>query len=119
MLSNHQCQLLTAYIDGELNAGERQTVDKLLVTSAEARAFLEKLEDDSKELHRLPSRRAPDTLVNLVMETVCDDQPLPPAKPPAATSIPRWLGLTVVAFVLGLVAMLTFVLASGLLSKGP
>jgi hypothetical protein len=121
---------LTAFVDGELDARERQLVDRLLTSSTEARDFLEKLEADSKELHNLPPRKAPDTLANSVMVTLHDDEPRQPrpvrvaprpAPPvaPAPTGFPAWLGLGLAACILVAVGIGTFFLAAGLLFNKP
>jgi hypothetical protein len=121
MLSERHSQLLTAYVDGELDARQRVVVEQLVAQSAQARDFLAKLEGDSKELKALPVRKAPDTLAELVLQGVQDTGPMSvvrprpasPAVPPSA--IPAWLGLVVAACVLVAVGVASFFAASGLL----
>jgi hypothetical protein len=130
MLSDRHCQLLTAYIDGELDAHQRQAVERLLAKSPDARAMLEKLEADSKELRKLPVKAAPETLADLVLETLSGHEQIPEAGPalpagppvrpfqePGTRSIPPWLGLAVAACVLIAVGIATYFLVGGLLSK--
>jgi hypothetical protein len=122
MLSDRHYQLLTAYIDGELSARERRTVERLLCKSPEARTILEKLENDSKELRRLPVRQAPETLADVVMQTLSDDLPRTPAKPLRPTAAARlrraispWLGFAAAACVLVMVGLGSFALFGRLL----
>jgi len=77
MLSDSRCQLLTAFVDGELDARQRQAVERLVKQSPEARSFLARLEKDSNELKGLPRRKAPDTLPDGVMKTISELTPRP------------------------------------------
>ncbi len=133
MLSDSQCQLLTAYVDNELDVRERSAVERLVAVSAEARDFLDQLQADSKELRQLPTRAAPATLADAVMETVHDsnshhesvpanllsEEPaLPRVAPvPSRGGIPRWLGLAVAACVLIGVGLGTYLFSGLLLDK--
>jgi hypothetical protein len=122
MRKSRHLQLLTAYVDGELDARQRKLVERLLAKSEEARLLLAKLESDSKELRDLPRHDAPTTLTDLVMETVSEvGMPAPlPVAPAAAASpnlIPVWLGLALAACVLLAVTLGTFILAGALLTK--
>ena len=51
--------LISAYLDGELTPSEREAVERLLETSAEARQELEAYQALSGLLHELPRQRAP------------------------------------------------------------
>ena len=99
MLSDRHCQLLTAYVDGELTARQRRAVDGLVQRSAEARAFLEDLQSDSAELRSLPPRKAPATLAEKVLGTLSDVPRLPvqPVRPAVIAQgsgmLSTWLGL--------------------------
>jgi hypothetical protein len=122
MLADRYYKLLTAYVDGELDARQRKMVDRLVAQSDEARLFLEKLESDSKVLRELPRHAAPQTLSDLIMETVNESEARPPlpATPAAAAShgtIPVWLGLALAACILMAVTVGTFFMVVGLLSK--
>jgi hypothetical protein len=122
MLADRYYQLLTAYVDGELDARQRKKVERLVAQSEEARALLEKLESDSKELRELPRHAAPQTLSDLIMETVNHPAARPelPATPAAAVSsgaIPLWLGLALAACILMAVTVGTFFMVVGLLGK--
>jgi anti-sigma factor RsiW len=96
MLSNRHCELLTAYVDGELDAPQRQVVRQLLASSAEACAFLHKLELDSGEMLKMAARRAPATLAPAVMRKVSE---LGPLRGEHWSAVPRWQGFAVAACV--------------------
>jgi hypothetical protein len=121
MLSERDFKLLTAYVDGELDAPQRQALARLVAASPEARTFLEKLEGDSSELRALPAHKAPPTLADALMETVSEIRVAPTSAPPPhpveppARPIPRWLGVAVAASVLVAVGMATFLLTGVLL----
>jgi anti-sigma factor RsiW len=109
MLSDRHCQLLTAYVDGELTARQRRTVDRLVEQSVEARAFLEDLQSDSAQLRSLPPRKAPTTLVEMVMDTVSDVPRLPVRPAAVARGSPStWVGLAAAACVLMMVGVGTY-----------
>lgn len=121
MLSDRHCQLLTAYVDGELDERQRRSVLRLVLESAEARAFLERLESDSKELRGLPVHKAPDTLAEVVMDTLTD-VPRPHLRPAAAhasATVPAWLGLVAAACMLFAVGLGTFLFFSIMLGERP
>jgi hypothetical protein len=126
MLSDRHYQLLTAYVDGELPAHQREAVERLVEQSPEARSILEKLQSDSTSLRRLPIRQAPETLAEVVMETLSDDTSRPLAQPaqparalPAPSAIPVWLALPAAACVLLLVSLGTFLFFAVLLGDKP
>jgi anti-sigma factor RsiW len=116
MLSDRHCQLLTAYVDGELTARQRRAVDGLVQRSAEARAFLEDLQSDSAELRSLPPRKAPATLAEKVLGTLSDVPRLPvqPVRPAVIAQgsgmLSTWLGLAAAACVLVMVGVGTYLL---------
>jgi hypothetical protein len=119
MLSERHCQMLTAYVDGELSARQRAAVEALVRQSPEARSFLDKLEGDSKELRGLPRRNAPETLPEIVMRTLTDRlprrQPQPVTAPAAGGAVSTALGLAVAFCLLAMVTVGTFFAATGLL----
>jgi hypothetical protein len=94
MLSNRHCELLTAYVDGELDAPQRQAVRQLLASSAEACALLHKLEHDCGQMRNLAARPAPATLGPAVMRTVSG------LGQGHWSPVPRWQGFAVAASVL-------------------
>jgi len=87
MLPADQLELLTAAVDGELTARQSRRLRRLLASSAEARAALAKLQDDSGRLRRLPKLAPPADLPERVMAQVATATPptLPcPADRPTA-----------------------------------
>jgi hypothetical protein len=102
MLPDRYCQLLTAYVDGELSGRQRRHVQRLLHRSREARSFLRKLERDSKALRALPKPGIPEDLAPPVLHTIATRR-LKPSRRQSATSppvFPAWVGLAAAAAVL-------------------
>src|SRR5262245_8607567 len=83
MLPERYRQLLTAFVDGELNPRQRRALNKLLRRSAEARALLEKLQADSQELRALAPAPLPQDLSDSVL-TLIAQRRIPPPKPRVA-----------------------------------
>jgi len=102
MLSPHEKELLTAYVDGELNAGQGRKVERLLRRSGEARTLLQRLQEDSATLRKLPRVAAPVDLSDAIVQTI-NRKGLKPgvrlrvaAGPPVYT-IPSWVGFAAAA----------------------
>jgi hypothetical protein len=70
MLSERVQQLLTAYVDGELNDRQRQEVLRILKESDEARTLLAQLESDVAALRKLPAQTLPPDFSRSVMEAI-------------------------------------------------
>jgi anti-sigma factor RsiW len=87
MLPERYRQLLTAFVDGELNPRQRRALNKLLRRSAEARALLEKLQADSQELRALAPAPLPQDLSDSVL-TLIAQRRIPPPKPRVAPPPP-------------------------------
>src|SRR5262245_13037860 len=105
MLSDRICRLLTAYVDGELNARQRQLVQRLLRRSGEVRALLRRLQQDAAALRSLPRRQLDANFSHQVLQTVAA-QPLQPARSKRVSvrlPLPVWVGWTAAAAVLFLV----------------
>ena len=71
---------LSAYLDGELDAAEAQTVEQLLRDSEEARTALRRLEKATSLLRELPRHAAPptiaeDVLARIERQALLDDEP--------------------------------------------
>jgi hypothetical protein len=117
MLSPHEKELLTAYVDGELNAGQSRQVERLLRRSGEARALLERLQEDSATLRKLPRISAPVDLSDAVLKAI-NRKGLKPgvrlrvASPPPVYTIPSWVGFAAAAAVLLLIGLGSFLLHS-------
>jgi hypothetical protein len=93
MLSDRFCQLLTAYVDGELNSRQRRHVARLLSRSPEARQLLKQLQADARALRHLPRPVLTTDLAGPILRTIAERRLTPGqrpfAKPSSATS---WLG---------------------------
>jgi hypothetical protein len=68
---NHESQneLLSAYLDGELTAGQRAQVEQLLATKPAARKILEELRALSATLKSLPRQKVGENLSEIVLRT--------------------------------------------------
>src|SRR5438270_13604626 len=102
MLSDRVCQLLTAYIDGELSPRQRQVIERLLERSAEARAMLQQLQEGAGILRALPRRAPGRDLAGPVLRSIAERR-LHPARRAALSAqpaVPAWTGLAVAAAVL-------------------
>ena len=70
MLPERITQLLSAYVDGELNSRERRNVGRILRKSPEARRLLSQLKQDSMILRRLPRKKTQIDLTGSAMGTI-------------------------------------------------
>ena len=111
MLPDRLCQLLTAYVDGELSARQQRAVLRLLNRSAEARAVLRQLQEDTDRLRQLPRKQlAPDFAAQVLL--AINEQGIHPAPRPrrmAPVGVPSWLGLAAAAAVLLIIGTASFV----------
>jgi hypothetical protein len=118
MLSDRVCQLLTAYVDGELTARQRRGVARLLRRSTEARDLLRQLQEDAGRVRALPPRKLDIDLSQPVLRAIADTGRAT-TRPVAATApaaFPAWAGLATAATVLlviGLGSYLYFTAAEG------
>jgi hypothetical protein len=93
MLSDRFCQLLTAYVDGELSPRQRRHVARLLSRSPEARRLLEQLQADARALRRLPRPTLPADLTGPILRTIAERRLTPGQRRIAkASSATLWLG---------------------------
>lgn len=121
MLPERVTQLLSAYVDGELSARERRAVGRLLRKSAEARAMLHQMKQDSMVLRKLPRKKTQLDLSGSVMGTISlrnlqlpkIENPLPllPPKPPVRRR-PLWFKITAAALVLCAVGLASYFVVS-------
>ncbi len=109
MLAEHDRELLTAYVDGELGTRQRKAVLRLLRRCPEARALLRQLQDDARLLRQLPRVRAGEDLSARVLQTI-GRRGLHPARRAArpAPTVPIWTVLAAASSVLLAVGMSTF-----------
>ncbi|HEV3259906.1 MAG TPA: hypothetical protein VG013_23765 [Gemmataceae bacterium] len=107
MLSDRVCQLLTAYVDGELSPRQRQVIERLLARSAEARAMLQQLQEGAGILRGLPRRALGRDLAGPVLRTIAERRLHPARRAALAASpaVPAWTGLAAAAAVLLVVAV--------------
>jgi hypothetical protein len=103
MLSQHDRELLTAFVDGEVSNDQHQKLTDLLRQSAEARDLLRALEQDARSLRQLPQLRVPtDLSASVLMEIVrrrlvpAPAPTLPPVRLPQP-GVPAWAALTIAA----------------------
>jgi hypothetical protein len=87
MLSERITQLLTAYVDGEQSARQRQLVERLLAHSAEARALAEKLQRDSAALRGMPVPKMEADLSGRILDLIAARN----MKPTTVSATPRSL----------------------------
>lgn len=93
MLLDRYCQLLTAYVDGELSSRQRRHVLRLLRRSAEARQLLKQLQADARALRHLASPPLTADLTSPVLGLIAerDLAPRQPRRTDKAASI-AWFG---------------------------
>jgi hypothetical protein len=113
MLTPKELELLTASVDGELDARQRRACARLLRTKPEARKLLAELKGDSCELQALPPVPAPPGLHASITQAV-SALPAPRARKaiarPAARAVPLWVGYATAAAVLLAVGLGSFLL---------
>jgi hypothetical protein len=111
MLPERHCELLAAYLDGELDRRRRRTALRLLRKSRRARAFFRKLQQDSDRLRALPAAVPAADLSPHVLRAIAERGLRPTAAgpgaapAPAAAGVPGWLGLAVAASILLAIAV--------------
>jgi hypothetical protein len=112
MLADDTVQMLTAYVDGELHARQKQVLMRLLSGSAEARELLMQLQENAHRVHQLPRRKLDADFTTEVVRKIAQQRPtqIPPAQvpQPAPTKAAhfRWLPYAAVA---GIAAAVLFV----------
>jgi hypothetical protein len=117
MLPDRITQLLSAYVDGELNSRERRHVTRILRKSSEARQLLHKLKQDSMILRRLPRKKTQIDLTESAMGTISlRGLKLPKIETPAFVAPPRkpkrssrfWLVLALGALLLAILGIASY-----------
>jgi hypothetical protein len=121
MLSDRFLQLLTAYVDGELNGRQGQAVERLLARSAEARDLLKQLQEDAGLLRSLPRPRLGEDFSPRVLRAIADRrlQPSRRARLARAPAFPAWAGFAAAAAVLLVVGLSTYVYFVAANKPGP
>ncbi|MFL5242815.1 MAG: anti-sigma factor family protein [Gemmataceae bacterium] len=103
MLSKRHLQLLTAYVDGELSQRHRETVERLVKHSPEARTLLKKYRADAAGIHGLPQKSLDADFTNRVVERIARHRPITivlPSQEPYRKGVPIWVGFATAAAVL-------------------
>jgi hypothetical protein len=110
MLSERVCKALSAFVDGEASPALREAVLRLVHRSAEARAYLDKLNRDRRRLQALPRKQLSPDFPDQVLAAVAQRrltlrQKLAPRPRP---TLPAWVGVAAAASVLLLVGFAAF-----------
>src|SRR5438105_4470971 len=102
MLSERLSKLLTAYVDGELDARRREAVLSHVQKSPEAREVLRQLQEDANQLRQLPILGPPQDLSQKIAQRLAEPVVLPMrvTVPKVASPFPRGYGLATAAAVL-------------------
>jgi hypothetical protein len=107
MFTNRLHRLLTAYVDDELSARERKTVQELLRRSAEARALWLQLQSDAEAVRQLPPQKLGDDFSLLVLRQIAGRRLQPGRSFVASVNppLPFWVGVAAAAAVLVVVGL--------------
>jgi len=108
MLPDRDCQLLTAFVDGELNERQHEALLRLLRESPEARLLLQDLEDNAGKLKALPAQTLGPDFSRAVLHRI-KTLPASGARPKqAAGRIAGWVGPAAAAAILLAVAGVSY-----------
>jgi hypothetical protein len=91
MLAEKTIQLLTAYVDDELDFAERQAVLHVLHQSSEAREMLAQLRDNAEKIKQMPRRTLGEGFVAQVLRAIAQRTGQPGASRRPASVPLRWL----------------------------
>lgn len=114
MIPDRISRILSAFVDGELGARQRQAVERLLRRSSEARQLLQELQQDAEQLRRLPSPALRPDFSEEVLQHIARMQAASGRRLPSTmrSPVPPWLGLATAAaavfLVVGLRSYLSF-----------
>lgn len=114
-------QLLSSYLDGELNSAERALAESLIRDNPSDAALVQQWRDNASAINQLPRHRLDDRFADRVMAAIQTSQPCEPATLAAAsanhisdTPIPTstdWrVGLSAIATLAALLLMTVFLL---------
>src|SRR2546430_515881 len=87
MLSEATVQMVTAFVDGELNPRQRQAVLRFLVMSAEARELLMQLQENAHKVRELPRHKLPPAFTAEVIDAVLCAKPATPVATPVVKPV--------------------------------
>ncbi len=110
MLPDRYCQLLTAFVDGQLGKRQRKLVARLLRKSPEARLLLQQLQDNAHQLKTLPVQTLGPDFPSEVLSAI---KKMQPATVPLQRTFPRrgfptWLSVAAAAAVLAMVTGVSY-----------
>jgi len=91
MLSEQEMDLLTGYVDGELNDRQREAVMRLLNMSAEAREMLRQLQENAHKLKQLPQHNVEPSLVDEILQAIADEQAQVTTQAPSRPARGSWV----------------------------
>jgi hypothetical protein len=121
MLPDRYCELLTAYVDGELSERYRKAVKRLLRRSHDARVLLRQLLENAQKLRNLPRHSLGAAFTAQVLDAI--REPVQPTSTPVRpVSLPRhrtWVGWVAAAAVLLTVSLASYWVVSSLLRDSP
>src|SRR5260370_37052381 len=102
MLPDRITRLLTAYIDGELDAQQHKVVLRLLRRSSEARELVKQLQSDTEQVRSLPCQPLSPEFSQQVLQALASHKAEAVRRSALTNSSlrPLWLGLATAAAVL-------------------
>ncbi len=111
MLPDRYQQLLTAFVDGELSGHRRRQVARLLAHSAEARQFLQRLQEDAAALRAVPPVRPQKDLTAAILGAIVARPTAAPAPSlrTAIVGLPSWASVALAALLLLAIGLGSFV----------
>ncbi len=114
MLPDRHYQLLTAYVDGELNTRQRKLALRLVERSSEARVLLKMLQEDAKWLKSLPREQLgadfPGDVLRRIAEIQAARKPAP--RSAAGRSLGTWMRVAAAAAILMVVGAFSYWLSA-------
>src|SRR5438067_2102653 len=121
MLPDRDCQLLTAYVDGELSSRQRRHAERLLKRSREARALLRLLRQDAAVLRSLTPSKLDIDLSPAILQTIRERGLTPKPRQPKlrVPLFPTWAATAIAASVLCAIGLASYLGFGAYLSRQP
>jgi hypothetical protein len=109
-MHDHDFELLTAYVDGELTNRQRKAVTRLLSKSPEARKLLAELQGDARALRDLPRPSLDRDLSADVIARIRERRLQPiRRRQTAPATLPAWTGMAIAASLLLAIGSLSYI----------